>query len=418
MRISGPRRTLSLFLALLVATGLTLPAFAAHSSARQAKPAPARRSATIPMQVENNRVYLVLDVALPNGRSRKARFWVDTGGGGLILAEPLAREAGLTFQGKKMRAEGAELQAVTKPRLRLGGLPLDLSSCRSFAALDSRRVFPGSPAEGLLPACALRHYQVVFDYPARRFTLARPATLTPRGRRIPAAFDAQSGFFRVELKVAGKSYGFLLDTGAPFTMASQTLIESWEAAHPHWPHLTGAVGPANMIGAPMEVNALLVRLPSAEWGPFPLRDVGVVSRPPGTFEKGMSRMTAAPVMGSLAGNVLRAFRLSIDYPARAVYVEKKAEVNARDLDTVGIILRSDAQDAWHVADVAKLDGRPAVAGVEPGDRLLGIGDFAVDGASLPQVLAHLHGKPGAERVLTIERGGKRIKVRTKVRHLL
>jgi hypothetical protein len=417
MRISGHRRTLSLFVP-LVATALALPSLGQRGSERQAKSAPAAGSATIPMQFENNRVYLDLDVALPNGRSRKARFWVDTGGGALILAEPLAREAGLTFGGTKIRPEGIEMQASTKPRLRVGGLPLDLSSCRSFVVLHSRHIFPDSSAEGFLPPCALRHYQVVFDYPARRFTLARPGTLTLRGRRVPAAFDADTGFFRIELKVAGKSYGFLLDTGASFTMASQTLIESWEAAHPRWPRLTGAVGPANMIGTPMEANALLVRLPSAEWGPFSLRDVGVVSRPPGTFEEKMSRLTPAPVMGSLAGNVLRAFRLSVDYPAGNVYLEKEAEVNASDLDTVGIILRSDAQDAWHVTGIAKLDGRPAVTGVEVGDRLLRIGDFAVDGATLPQVLAHLDGKPGAERVLTIERGGKKIEVRAKIRRLL
>jgi hypothetical protein len=40
----------------------------------------------------------------------------------------------------------------------------------------------------------------------------------------------------------------------------------------------------------------------------------------GTFETYMSRMMTAPIVGSLAGNVLKRFRVDLDYPNAKLYL--------------------------------------------------------------------------------------------------
>ena len=61
-------------------------------------------------------------------------------------------------------------------------------------------------------------------------------------------------------------------------------------------------------------------VPRATWGAKPLTDVGVTSQPEGGFEKRMSSMMTAPIIGSLAGNVLSHFRVELDYPDQKLYL--------------------------------------------------------------------------------------------------
>jgi hypothetical protein len=53
-----------------------------------------------------------------------------------------------------------------------------------------------------------------------------------------------------------------------------------------------------------------------------LQDWGVTSQHEGTFEKYMSGMMKAPIVGSLAGNVLKDYRLEFDYAHETLYVSK------------------------------------------------------------------------------------------------
>ena len=56
------------------------------------------------------------------------------------------------------------------------------------------------------------------------------------------------------------------------------------------------------------------------WGANQLSEFGIVSQREGTFERRMSRMMSAPMVGSLAGNVLKRFRVELDYPNAKLYL--------------------------------------------------------------------------------------------------
>jgi len=128
-----------------------------------------------------------------------------------------------------------------------------------------------------------------------------------------------TGFPRTEIAVAGKTYGVLIDTGASFTMVSEVLLKSWGAEHADWPRLPGAAGEAATLGG----TALeTMTLPGGVWGAQTLASFGVVSQHEGTFERYMSGLMKAPIVGSLAGKVLKQFRVELDYPNEKLYLSK------------------------------------------------------------------------------------------------
>ena len=125
-----------------------------------------------------------------------------------------------------------------------------------------------------------------------------------------------------------------------------------------------------------------------------------------------------PVDGFLGPNAFKAFRVEIDYAKGAVYFEKGAEFDARDMDLVGLTLRPEADGSYQVIGVAEKDGKPVVEGVEPGDKLLNVDDLETTGATMGTVVDALRGTPGDVRILVLERNGERFRVETNVERFL
>jgi len=389
---------------------------AALSLMCSAQPSPAPRSATVPFHFEDNRVFIDLTFTRPDGTPRTARFWVDTGGGGFILTEPLARDLGLDLSGKPAEEEGARFLPVAPPAVRMGSLPLDLKDARTMVMVQ-KTIQNGFNAEGLLPGHVLERYQVVIDYGSQQFTLALPGTLKMTGVRLNTPVQRRSGFPRFEINVAGKAYGFLLDCGAAYTMVSQAVMDDWAEAHPEWPRATGAPGAANM-GVPLEASLPVMRVPEMQLGDVQLKAAGVVARRKGTFEDWMSRTMTAPIAGAVGGNVLRNYRVRIDYAENATYLEKISNPNVNDLDVVGVILHPEADGSFVVVGVAQKDGKALLNGIEEKDKLVKIEGADISGKSFPEVLRALQGKPGETRHLILERDGKLVSVAAPVVHLL
>ena len=80
---------------------------------------------------------------------------------------------------------------------------------------------------------------------------------------------------------------------------------------------------------------------------------------------------------------------------------------ARDLDIVGLTLRAESDGSFTVAGVVSRDGRPLVPGVQPGDKLLRVDALDAANAPMGTVIDALRGKPGAVRILVLEREGKK-----------
>jgi hypothetical protein len=311
-------------IAILAACGASERPAPATRTATTPAPAPRADQATVRLEVEGHRPFVVLTLRGANGTTRTARFLVDSGGGGFLLVEPLARDLGLEL-GATMKEDGATFARVTsKVEASVAGLPLALDPRRVLVMVGKDNMLPPAApghADGLLPGHVLARYHVVFDYPRRSFTIARAGALAPHGTPLPMPVGTQSGFPRTEIDVDGKTYGLLLDTGASFTMVSQALLADWSKAHADWKRHKGAHGEAATLGG-QALETMFI--PAVTWGGHALADVGVVSQQTGVFEKWMSSMMAAPIVGSLAGNVLENFRVELDYPNQTLYLSRPA----------------------------------------------------------------------------------------------
>lgn len=254
--------------------------------------------ATVPMLVEGNRPFVQLSFRKPDGTDRRARFWVDTGGGGFLLVQKLAADLGLKPEGEPSEEGGAKFWPTRPPRSWLGGFELDLAGCR--AVITEPGAFAGVPVEGLLPGHVLRNHDVVLDYPRRTVTITKPGRLKPEGVRLPAPVSVESGFPRIELEIDGEKLGFLLDTGAAFTMVSKSRFDGWMQKHPDWPRRQGAFGHANMTPSQDGQN-WIGRLQDVRLGDIFLGPLEIVTRQPGIFEEWMSKEMTAPIVGSVSG---------------------------------------------------------------------------------------------------------------------
>ncbi len=299
---------------LLVLSGLTsVPSLRAQR---------APDSVTVPLMVEGNRPYVLVTIQRPDGATRTARMLLDTGGGGFLLTDPLARDLGLT-RGPTTREEGQDFASVTSPVIaRIGTVSLTLNPERISVEVGRDNVLPTAAAghaEGMIPGHVLSQYHVVFDYLARAFTIAAPGVLTPRGTSLPMRVGNKSGFPRTEWQVDGTTYSMLLDSGASFTMVSEVVLKALGQRHPEWPRYPGAYGEAATLGGQTLETMIL---PQGQWGPFALGEVGITSQREGTFERFMSGIMRGPVVGSLAGNVLKGFRVELDYAHEKLYLSR------------------------------------------------------------------------------------------------
>lgn len=371
------------------------------------------RSATVPFTLDHNRMILEVELARPDGTLRRASAWMDTGTEALIVTEELARDLALDLS--NLDGEQGRHSVETSspaPGIRIGGLALDVEGIptRVKAGL---RVMPGVPAEVHLPASALRREHAVFDYPARRLTIASPGVLEPRGTAIPCRVNPDTGLVMVTAAVDGEPVPLGLDNGSSGTWVSTALTDALRARNPGWRHVAGALGSANFWGFDFERAGVLLRLPVLELGPIQVRDVALLGLGQELFDW-YSKKSAAPVVGFLGANVLGRFRLEVDFANQLTYWEGAVEPAVRDLDIVGLTIRPEHDGGYAVAGVVEVDGASTVVGPEPGDRLVAVGALATAGATMGQVIDALRGEPGATRVLELERRGERLTVEARV----
>ena len=217
-------------------------------------------------------------------------------------------------------------------------------------------------------------------------------------------------------------YAVTIDNGSAYTWFSQAAAKEWLVAHPDWERGVGAVGASNMMmsGEATETAGILLRIPELTVGSMKLTNVGALAAGTSTSFPGhlelfdwYSRKNAIPVIGWIGGNVLRAFRLTIDYQNETIYWEQQHQVDPDDLNQVGLTLRSE-RGTFSVAAVATRHGTPTVDGVLPGDRVLRIDGLDMKSATWGAIFAALHGRPGEIRSLVVERHGATLTVLARV----
>jgi len=373
---------------------------------------PTAQATTVPFTLSHNRIIAEVEVIAADGSAHTASAWVDIGTESMMVAETLADDLGLDTSMLSPEARGSVASSAVCPEVRIGGESLDTTGIplRIYPGASTQR---GLQAEVHLPAGVFRDRHVVFDYPHHSLTVAAPGELEPRGAPLPCQINPETGLVMIEASIDTEAVALGVDTGSAGTWVSSDLTAAWLDRHADWPVSTGALGSTNFFGLEFEVSGILLSLPAVGVGSLTASDVAVLGLGQGLFDW-YSKKSAGPVAGFLGGNILKELRLEVDWPNRMTYWEAGAPGEGRDLDIVGLTLRPEADGSYTIAGVPQRRGEPAVAGVQPGDRLLEVGPMATAGEPMGAVVDALRGSPGDRRTLVLEREGSRLTVEATV----
>jgi hypothetical protein len=378
-------------------------------------------SVTVPAAIDHNRVIIDAEVPLANGSTGRVHAWVDNGNPELNLSRRLATAMGLAI-----KCDDHECSSPPPSAMIIGGMKISLAGVKEaqipLKPVNAASVMaPGIDAEINIPATVLRQYDVLIDFPGHKFSIGEPGSIHFRGPGGKVEINPENGLIQVPSKIENKKYNLALDVGSSISFLSDEVFERLATAHADWPHMTGAVGPANMWGLDEEPKWKLMRVDRVQYGPLFLANVAVVEFPKDRMDY-FSKRAGIPTAGLVGSNVLLNYRVGLDYSHSTVYFEFGRMFNFPDFDVIGLTLRPEDDGRYTILGVADIDGKASVPtgadGVQAGDHLVAVDDIPVRGSTMGQVWKMLGGTPGQDRKLTIERAGKEFSINGTVQHFL
>lgn len=389
----------------------------------QDKPAPQLevKSVTVPAIIDHNRVVINVDLPLSNGSTERVRAWVDNGDPDLSMSQRVAGLMGLAVScnGQACSARANSQNAL---EILIGGMKIPLPTIQEVKVpAENAVIASGMNAEINIPSSVLRHYDVLIDFPDRKFSIGAPGTLHFRGPGGKVLVNNENGLIQIPSQIENKKYNLALDLGASISFLSDELFSKLAAAHPDWPHMTGAVGSANLWGTNDETTWKVMRIDRAQYGPLFLANVVVVDFPKDRMDFFAHRAGIATA-GLIGADALLNYRVGLDYAHSTVYFEFGRNFNFPDFDVIGLTLRPEGDGRFTILGSADFEGKPSVPsgpdGIRPGDHLLAVDGIPVQGSTMGQVWNMLGGTPGQQRKLTIEREGLQFDIVAQVQHFL
>jgi hypothetical protein len=385
----------------------------------------APKSVTLPITLDHDRVVIDVYLPLPDGTTKRIRGWVDNGNPDLTMSRRAA-----TLMGLNVTCDDKACTAPPPAAIMLGdpktGMQIPLVNIKDvkipLKPVSAATVMvPGMSAEINIPSSVLRRYDVLINFPDREFTIAQPGTLKFKGISSKALINPANGLAQVPSQIENKKYNLALDVGSSISFLSEELFDKLHSSHPDWPHMTGAIGPANLWGSPEEPAWKLLRVDRLQFGPLYLTSVPMVD----FIKEGMSwfeKRAGVATIGLLGSNALLNYRIGLDYAHSMVYFDIGSTFRAPDFDVIGFTLRPEDDGRFTILGIAGFDGNPSVSGPpdggQIGDHLVAVDGIPVPDSTMGQVWSLLEGTPGQERKLSLERSGKKFDVVAHVQHFL
>lgn len=362
-----------------------------------------------------------VDVRVAGGPPR--RFLVDTGAGMTALSLELAAEASVD-PGDSLEIVGLGGGTVARsallPPLSVGGFVVRDVHGLVLDLAELRRGFGGA-LDGILGFSALARYAVTFDFIAGTLELAEngPAHAAGGGgARVP--FSMVGGQVIIPVRIdEGEEVSFLVDSGAWRTFLPPEWGERLDI--PAERRLPG-VPSSGADGRPIEAEALRVNRLSIGTLVVP-RPIVLVPAVSGTAG-GAAWSLVTRARGVLGADILRGFRVTIDFPRQELILVTAPDASAPDAApsgredsftgpgvVLGVARESEAAPVRRVL----ADSPAQRAGLRVGDRITTIDDAPTGGVRAEILRQRLAGPAGSrvrlgvrdargrERTLTLER---------------
>jgi hypothetical protein len=390
--------------------------FCAAGYAQEKSPA-ASEAVTVSATIDHNRVVIEAEVRAPGGSSRKVHVWVDNGDAELNVSRQLATALGLAISCDDNACSSPPPAGIT-----IGGINISFAGIKQTKIpLKTLVIASGVNAEINLPSSVLRNYDVLIDFPDHKFSIGPQGSMHFLGSSGKVQINAENGLIQIPSEIENKKYNLALDLGSSISFLSGELFDKLSTAHANWPHMTGAVGSANMWGLVDEPKWNVMRVDRVHYGPLFLTNVPVVEMPKDWLDF-FAKRAGVPTAGLLGAEALLNYRVGLDYAHSMVYFDIGRLFNFPDFDVIGLILRPEDDGRFTILGVADLDGKASVPeradGVQPGDTLAAVDGIPIRGSTMGQVWSMLGGTPGQERKLTVERAGKQLTISATVQHFL
>jgi hypothetical protein len=361
----------------------------------------------LPMEVWANAPFVQVKV---NGRG-PFNFAVDTGSMTSPVASELAKEMGLDSE-KEGKTE--QLANITLADDFTVPIPASFASFEGLWPLIGRKI------HGDLGYGVLKHFVVEFDYEGKTLTLYDPLRYHYAG---PGQSFESSLLMGYDPQIAGEMtipggppipVKFTLDTGAGGTVVSAPLVN----AHKLFKYLTQRI--PNPPSKPLvdgingaTFDTVTARIPSISLGTY------TVVEPLVALSRDTDGVFAMDNWGlNLGSNVLRRFKVIVDYPHQRVILEPNAHFHDPfPADASGLVLNATGSHFATVVVHGVVTGSPADrSGLRPGDIILAIDGEPVERYALWQI-QDLFRDSGRERRLTIKRGNSTTTLIVKLRAL-
>jgi hypothetical protein len=377
--------------------------------------APAQRGQAIAFELYDNFVFIQVRV---NG-SEPRSFLLDTGANASFLNEALANSLRIAVEHQHESNIGtgeASTRLGFSKNVTLSLSGVDVPAKRvAVAPLADLESTVGRPIDGILGTDLFRRYVVTIDYAARNIILEDPKLYAfhGNGELIPLRLSGGRPFVKATVIPVGSDpiEGlFVVDTGDDSTLGLHTpFVEKYKLRSLNQnmiPHLS-----RGMSGDSRNWRGRVARF---QLGKF------TIDHPVATFAEAAKGSDAdRSYDGVLGGEILRRFKVTIDYSRRQMILEPNAAfAEAYDFDMSGVSLSAQGQDFKTIrVRHVQSDSPASEAGLKEGDIIETIDDKPAADFGLQQ-LGLMFKKDGQEYLVGVKRGDALIRLKMKVRRLI
>ncbi len=352
----------------------------------------------------------------PDGSTHTINAWVDNGNPVMAITERLAKELALTTSVDS--SGNIRVTGNIPEKIRIGGMNILLKNLtQPIEVVKGTRIGAGLDVDINIPSTVLKDYDILIDYPSKKFTIAVPGSIHFKGKPVQGFFNTQNFLIQMAARSGTDEFNLALDLGTPVSFISRDLISKWNKGHPTWPSMHGAVGIANLWGMEDEPEWQLLRIKNLSFGEIVVSDFIAVSCPPDWLDY-FTKRVGIPTAGLIGAQALLDYSIGIDYAHKTIYFQRLGNTTKEGMDLVGLILRPEVNGRYIILGVADYKEKPSVDGVMKGDVLVKVNNDPVDGLTMGGVWSLLQDRPGTICTLELQRGGKSYMVKTKVHRFL
>lgn len=189
-------------------------AFPQHNSDERATPGKTILNGPVTIDFDTSAGKSVVEVKI-NGKG-PYRFFLDTGAGGMVINDDLARELGLPVVGSTELGDPSNPHAIKANRVHIDRLDLGGAAFQDIvcASWDRSILYPGGDApRGIVGFPLFAECLLTLDYPAGKITLSKD-NLPSNGEGIIKYRMAEGGIAEIDVQVAGKTHAAHIDSGS------------------------------------------------------------------------------------------------------------------------------------------------------------------------------------------------------------